>query len=121
MRTVEKHLVQNCQIGSRIFTDDYASYHRVKLWFQHESVSHSAGEYARKGGIHSNGAESFWALFKRGYVGIYHYMSPKHLQRYVDECAYRFNDREIDFTTVFNRLVGNVTETGTLPYKVLTA
>jgi hypothetical protein len=91
------------------------------LWFNHEKVSHSAGEYSRGGGIHSNGAESFWALFKRGYIGIYHTMSPKHLQRYVDEFTYRYNARETDFTNVFHTLISSATDTANLPYKVLTA
>lgn len=121
MRTIEQQLIQHCQIGSQIFTDEYASYNRVKLWFNHEKVVHSAGEYARKGGIHSNGAESFWALFKRGYIGIYHSMSPKHLQRYVDEFAYRFNSRQSEFESVFHSLISSATDTGNLPYKVLTA
>ena len=52
--------------------------------FGHEAVRHSAGEYVR-GVAHVNGLESFWALFKRGYHGTYHRVSPQHLQRYVTE------------------------------------
>ena len=45
---------------------------------------------------HTNGVESFWSMLKRGYHGVYHHMSPKHLQRYVDEFAGRHNIREMD-------------------------
>lgn len=121
MRTVEQKIVTHCAPGSQIFTDDYASYNRIQLWFNHEKVCHSTGEYTRKGNIHSNGAESFWALFKRGYIGIYHYMSAKHLQRYVDEFTYRFNARESSFATVFDALINSTTDTANLPYEVLTA
>ena len=48
------------------------------------------------GQAHTNGIESFWAMLKRGYVGTYHRMSPKHLHRYVDEFAGRHNQRESD-------------------------
>lgn len=121
MLEVEQQIVANCQMGSVIYTDEFSAYQRIKTWFPHERVSHAAGEYVRDGKVHSNGAESFWALFKRGYVGIYHWMSPKHLQRYVDEFAYRFNSRDVMFPQVFSDIVGKVAESRKLPYKVLTA
>ena len=58
----------------------------------HEAVYHSVGEYVR-GKAHTNGIESFWSMLKRGYHGVYHQMSPKHLQRYVNEFAGRHNLR----------------------------
>ena len=62
---------------------------------RHQTVRHSVGEYVRDQ-AHTNGIESFWALLKRGYVGTYHQMSPKHLKRYVREFAGRHNAREMD-------------------------
>ena len=56
-----------------------------------------------KNQIHTNGIESFWALMKRGYHGTYHKMSPKHLQRYVDEFSGRHNIRRLD--TVMQMIV----------------
>lgn len=125
MRTIEQNIVQHVGIGSSIFTDEFASYNQIGKLYPHKTVSHGAGVYVRKNRkgplIHSNGAESFWALFKRGYVGTYHWMSHKHLQRYVDEFAYRFNTREAEFEGVFSAVVASASDNGVLPYKVLTA
>ena len=62
--------------------------------FTHVVVDHSKGEYV-KGGFHTNGIENFWSLLKRGIIGIFHQVSPWHLQRYCDEFAFRFNSRKI--------------------------
>ena len=66
--------------------------------YKHETVKHSISQYV-SGQAHTNGIESFWALLKRGYHGIYHHMSEKHLDRYVSEFAGRFNSRELDTIT----------------------
>ena len=58
-------------------------------------MKHSAGEYVNEQ-AHTNGMESFWSMLKRGYVGTYHKMSVKHLDRYVREFAGRHNAREFD-------------------------
>ena len=81
--------------GSTVYTDDHGGYNRLWLNFEHASVRHSVREYV-KGQAHTNGIESFWAMLKRGYYGTYHRMSPKHLQRYVDEFAGRHNMRPLD-------------------------
>ena len=62
--------------------------------YRHEAVNHSVGEYI-KGQAHTNGVESFWSMLKRGHTGIYHKMSKKHLQRYIDEYAGRHNIRPL--------------------------
>ena len=80
-------IVENIKRGAILYTDSHPGYVGLP-GYQHESVAHSAGEYV-KGLAHTNGIESHWALFKRGYVGTYHYMSAKHLHRYADEFAYR--------------------------------
>ena len=64
----------------------------------------SVKEYVR-GQVHTNGVESFWSMLKRGYIGIYHKMSPKHLNRYVTEFEGRHNDREHDTIAQMRRLV----------------
>lgn len=75
-----------------IYTDEHGGYIGLE---HHEAVKHSVGEYVN-GQAHTNGIESFWSMLKRGYHGTYHKMSPKHLQRYVNEFAGRHNIRDLD-------------------------
>lgn len=90
-----------------VYTDEWRGYTGVSAF--HETVNHSADEYVRDQ-AHVNGIESFWGLMKRGYHGVYHKMSPKHLHRYVREFAGRHNDRDLDtidqMTLVALRMVG---------------
>jgi transposase-like protein len=60
------------------------------LFFRHDSVNHTAGQYSENG-VSTNGIESVWAVLKRGVYGVYHQVSKKHLHRYVDEFTFRLN------------------------------
>jgi hypothetical protein len=120
MKTLERIVAENINKGTTLFTDDFRSYGRMCKNYDHQTVGHGAGEYVR-GEAHTNSIESFWALFKRGYVGTYHQMSDKHLQRYVDEFVYRFNRRDRDMGEVFADAVHKVAIGDTLKYKALTA
>lgn len=82
-------VVENVRLGSKLYTDCNPAYRGLR-GYQHGAVKHSAGEFVR-GIVHTNSIESFWALLKRGYVGVFHYMSVKHLFRYVNEFASREN------------------------------
>ena len=75
-----------------VYTDEHAGYRGLS---NHESVAHSAGEYVRRH-AHTNGVESFWSMLKRGYVGTYHQLSVKHLDRYVNEFSGRHNSHPLD-------------------------
>ena len=80
-----------------LYTDDATAYRGTGR--PHEAVKHSAGEYVRylEGAtVHTNGVESLWSMLKRAHKGVYHRLSPKHLQRYVDMFAGRQNVRELD-------------------------
>jgi len=92
--TLQSFVKDTVAEGADLYTDDHSAYTGIE-GYQHESVNHSAGEYVRKT-IHTNGIESFWAMLKRGQKGIYHKMSPKHLQRYINEFSGRHNMREGD-------------------------
>lgn len=92
-------VLQNVEWGATLHTDESVVYKNIDkvrgFPVQHESVKHSAGEYAR-GNVHTNTAESFFALLKRGIYGTFHNVSRKHLHRYVAEFEYRWNTRQID-------------------------
>ena len=85
----------NVADGTTVYTDDLNAYKSIKPFYNHDSVSHTVGEYVR-GQVHTNGIESFWATLKRGYKGTYHKMSHKHLSRYITEFAGRHNVRDYD-------------------------
>ena len=90
---VQGIIIDRTADGATVHTDERGSYQGMP--FDHETVGHGVGEYVR-GQTHINGIESFWALLKRGYTGIFHKISPKHLDRYVREFAARHNVREVD-------------------------
>ena len=91
-KTVQGYVAANVPTGASVVTDEFAGYRGLNSkGYVHHTVNHSAGEYVRHFCIHTNGIESVWALLKRGHYGIYHYMSPKHLHRYVNEFAFRQN------------------------------
>lgn len=89
--------------GTTVYTDENPGYAGLR-GFRHSSVNHKAKQYVEDD-VHTNSVESFWALLKRGYVGTYHYWSPKHLQRYVDEFAGRANSRDLPQIDRMARLV----------------
>lgn len=81
------------EAGSTVYTDEAPAYRSLPTMFNrlhHETVNHSAGEYVR-GKAHTNGVESFWAMLKRGYMGVFHDITYKHLDRYLAEFSHRWN------------------------------
>lgn len=92
--------------GATISTDDSTSYLRLKkLGFKHGTVKHGEGKYVQ-GAIHTNTIDSFWSQLKRSLNGTYHSVSPKYLQSYVDEFAYRYGRR--DELSLFPSLLARV-------------
>jgi len=78
--------------GSTLVTDAYRGYRgATKLGYIHLYVDHTL--FFSQNGIHNNGIESFWSTLKRGIYGIYHQVSPKYLQQYVNEFVFRYNNR----------------------------
>lgn len=92
--TLQTVILENVAKGSEIQTDEHAGYNGIENHFYHDTVNHRAGEYSRQG-VSTNGIESVWAVLKRGLHGVYHHASPKHLDRYVQEFAFRLNDGNV--------------------------
>jgi len=86
---IDEHIAER----STLFTDDFRSYGGFGDKYEHATVAHSKKRYV-SGDIHTNSIESFWALLKRGITGQYHWLSDKHLDKYIDEFCFRFNNRD---------------------------
>ena len=91
--TLQGFVERNTEPEAIVYTDEARAYRGVNR--PHEAVKHSVSEYVR-GMAHTNGMESHWAMLKRGYDGVYHQMSDKHLHRYATEFAGRHNARPLD-------------------------
>ena len=89
--TLQGFVADHVEPDATVYTDEAAAYKGMP--FKHESVRHSTGEYV-KGMAHTNGMESFWATLKRAHKGVYHKISPKHLDRYVQQFAGKHNIRD---------------------------
>jgi transposase-like protein len=80
--------------ASTVFTDDFVSYDGLQnLGYVHKRIRHSAKVYVA-GDVHTQNVEGFWSLIKRGIGGVYHNVSAKYLQSYLDEYTFRFNRRD---------------------------
>ena len=91
---------EHVEVGSQLYTDDHAIFDGLDgLFFRHDTINHSLGEYAR-GEAHTNSIESVWAVLKRGIMGVYHSTSAKHLPRYVDEFTFRLNEGNVKIPTL---------------------
>ncbi len=83
------------KIGSTVMTDEWPSYKPSnKMGYKHETVNHGTKQYVR-GNVHTNSIEGFWSNFKRGVDGTHHSVSPKYLQKYLDEFVFRWNHRNV--------------------------
>ena len=90
--TLQGFVASTAAPAAMVYTDDHGGYHGLP---HHATVRHSVGEYVTDM-AHTNGIESFWAMLKRAHKGTFHKLSPKHLQRYVNEFAGKHNVRRAD-------------------------
>ena len=91
-----------------IYIDEYLGYNRIAQFYLHAVVRHNLSQYV-DGLAFTNNIEGFWAIVKRGLLGIYHFTSKKHLQKYLDEFVFRFNTKEYSESGRFARLLTNMT------------
>ncbi len=90
--TIQPNIIANVEPGSTLYTDDYPGYDSLPVEYQRELINHLT-TYVN-GKVHTNGLENFWSLLKRGLKGTYVSVDPAHLQAYVDEQVFRFNNRK---------------------------
>jgi transposase-like protein len=123
---LQQQVREHVEAGSAIFSDELKSYDGLSADYQHAVINHAV-EYVNDK-IHTNGMENFWSLLKRGLHGTYVSVEPFHLFRYIDEQAFRFNNRKATDAQRFDigvreivgkrltyaELTGNVGETGTI-------
>lgn len=100
-------VIKNVEFGSELHTDEHLGYKGLAQVFKHQHVQHSAGEYV-VGDCHTNGLEGFWSLLKRGLMGIYHSVSAKHLQQYLDEFVFRYNTRNMNESNRFDAMLNQM-------------
>ncbi|HVT87502.1 MAG TPA: IS1595 family transposase [Tepidisphaeraceae bacterium] len=94
--TLQPIIRQNVDRDAIVNSDEWKAYIGLDEYFaQHNVVRHKIKQYVN-GDAHTNTAESFNALLKRGHKGVFHYMSKKHLHRYCDEFTFRWNNRKED-------------------------
>ena len=107
-KAVQAHVREHVEAGSTVYSDELKSHEGLDE-FTHQVINHA--EAYVNGRIHTNGCENFWSLLKRGLKGTYVSVEPFHLFRYVDEQAFRDNNRQnMDdadrFVSVMQRIVG---------------
>jgi len=102
--TLLPHIERRVLAGETVFTDELKSYDAlVKRGYHHERVNHSEQVYV-SGDVHTNTIEGFWSLTKNGIRGVYHSVSSKHLQGYLNEYAWRYSHRD-DGRSMFETLL----------------
>jgi transposase-like protein len=103
---LHKHIKNEVIEGSEVFTDALASYTGLEQEYVHKVIDHA--ECYAKGHVHTNGLENFWSLLKRGIKGTYVSVEPFHLFRYLDEQAFRFNERKENDAARFVKVVAGI-------------
>lgn len=103
-KTLSSFVNANVKKGSTLSTDEWRGYNGLSAKFSRLVVEHGAGQYV-VGEAHTNTLEGFWSLFKRGIVGQYHQISVKHLDKYVDEFCFRYNNRKTPAIETFNLVI----------------
>jgi transposase-like protein len=118
--TLHTIVTSNVESNTKLITDAHHSYNGLGEFYEHVVVKHGIGEkkYITEGEHHTNTIEGYWTIFKRTYIGTYHYMSGKHLQRYCDELSYRYNSRKSKDCFRFEEAVGKA-DNARITYKQL--
>ncbi|WP_306435890.1 IS1595 family transposase [Odoribacter splanchnicus] len=115
---ITPEVVKSIKKTATVYTDEWLGYKQVDKLYKHMYVKHNQKEFVN-GNIYTNTIEGFWSLLKRGIIGIYHFVSKKHLNKYIDEFVFRYNTRKVEseferFSLFLSHVAGYK-----LPYKQL--
>jgi transposase-like protein len=107
--TLQAEILKNVHYGSKVFTDEAVAYKSLNWEYIHKTVNHA--ETYVNGQVHTNSLENFWSLMKRNLRGTYVAVEPFHLDKYLDEQVFRFNNRQIKsdadrFKKLLSQIVG---------------
>jgi transposase-like protein len=105
-RHVQRHVREHCEPGASLHTDAYESYEGLSSDYTHNVIDHA--EAYVDGNIHTNTVENYWSLLKRALKGTYVSVEPFHLFRYLDEQAFRFNQRASNDAERFSDVIAQV-------------
>jgi len=105
---IQPIIFEKVKPGSTIISDESAVYNNLDNYYDHQKISHSKYEYVNDCGFTTNGLEGAWSHLKRMIIGIYHQVSRKHIQKYIDEFVFRYNTRNMTAAQSFNLLLSNL-------------
>jgi transposase-like protein len=105
-KALQAEVREHVEAGSALYSDALLSYEGLAGDFAHQVVDHAVAYV--DGRVHTNGLENFWSLLKRSISGTYVSVEPFHLHRYLDEQAYRFNNRKLTDTQRFEQAMNNI-------------
>lgn len=122
VNSVNSHCLKNeieghVKHGTKVYTDEWKGYNKLKIFYKHEKIKHSLGQYVHND-IHTNTIEGFWSLFKRMFIGTYHSMKQKHLNKYLNALAFRYNNIGLNSNNLFSLFLSKCH--GNLSYRELT-
>jgi transposase len=102
--TVTPIITKNVSKDAIVYSDEFPTYdHLTYIGFNHHRINHRAKQYV-SGRVHTNSIEGFWSQFKRSVSGVYHSVSPKYLQSYLNEYAFRYNHRNDEIPMIQSML-----------------
>jgi len=104
--TLQNQILDTIEFGSKVYTDQAVTYKSLKDKYVHETVNHAI-QYVN-GQVHTNGIENFWSLMKRNLKGTYVCVEPFHLDRYLDEQVFRYNNRDTNDAARFKKTLSQI-------------
>jgi transposase-like protein len=116
--SIKKFANDSIKKGAIMVTDEFRAYSILESDYFRIKVNHTEENYVN-GAFTTNGIENFWSHFKRTIIGTHHVLSPQHLQKYANECSFRYNRKDITPTQIFGHMIGNAERERTT-YSVLT-